>query len=128
MELIFEGNLLEYKQLPSSEELILTINELIRDEYYFNHLIINEIEVYEELESYLFEDDIQVIEVKAKTIEQFVDEVLISSVEYCARARSILPELVRGFSKLPSDAHWEQFSQMLEGIIWLHHMIQLVMM
>ena len=27
MELIFEGNLLEYKQLPSSEELILTINE-----------------------------------------------------------------------------------------------------
>ena len=111
MELIFEGNLLEYKQLPSSEELILTINELIRDEYYFNHLIINEIEVYEELESYLFEDDIQVIEVKAKTIEQFVDEVLISSVEYCARARSILPELVRGFSKLPSDAHWEQFSQ-----------------
>ena len=34
------------------------------------------------------------IEVKAKTIEQFVDEVLISSVEYCARARSILPELV----------------------------------
>ena len=33
------------------------------------------------------------IEVKAKTIEQFVDEVLISAIEYCARARSILLEL-----------------------------------
>ena len=124
MKLLFEENIIEYKQTPSSEEIIQTINEMMEGQYFFSHLIINGVEVYEEPESYMFDEDIQVIEVKARTVEQFLDEVLISAVDYCGRARIVLPELVRGFSRLPSDSHWEQFSQMLEGMEWLHHMIQ----
>lgn len=51
-----EDNIIEYKQPPSSEEIIQTINELIQAEHFFSHLIVNGVEVYEEPESYLFEE------------------------------------------------------------------------
>ncbi|MGN1385871.1 MAG: hypothetical protein ACI4XS_04635 [Bacillus sp. (in: firmicutes)] len=40
---------------------------MIQDESYFSHMVIDGVEVYEELENYLFEDEIQVIEVKTRT-------------------------------------------------------------
>ena len=126
MKIIFEENSKEYKEAPSSEEIIEQIDEWIQDEFYFSHLVIDGVEVYEDLQSYLFEDDVQVVEVMARTKQQLLDEVIISAVEYCQRASSMLPVLVRSFSRMPYEADWVQFAQMMEGIEWLHHMIQLV--
>ena len=81
MKIIFEENFKEYKQMPSSEEVIQAINEMIQDDYYFSHMVIDGVEVYEEPENYLFEDEIQVFEVKARTKAQFLADVLISAVE-----------------------------------------------
>jgi hypothetical protein len=118
---------LEYDNKPSSiEEIFAKINEQLNDsDHHFSHLIIDNEEVYENHDAYIFEnvEQINQIEVKVKSIKEFVNELLLSIEEYLHRALPEVEILVDEFYQGPKPESWEKFNQLLQGIQWLDQVI-----
>lgn len=128
MELIFGSQTVQFETMPSVKEIIEKINELMTDQYYFSHLVVDGVEVYEEPENYLFERLVTTsrIEVIAKTIREYVNELLLISKDYIKRAIPELTVLADGFYQNATAAEWKNFSEMLEGVQWLNQMTLLI--
>lgn len=125
MELIFKNKIVQYDELPSPEEIMTKINELLTDQYYYSHLIVDEVEVYEEPESYFLkrQESISTIEIAVKTVQEFVNEVLIMADNYLKRAIPEMKVLADGFYQNPKADKWNDFSVMLEGMQWLNQLV-----
>jgi len=128
VELIFKNETVQLEQLLSVEEIIQKIDELLANQYYYSHLIVNGEEIYEELESYLLKslESIVSIEVVVKTVREFVNEVLIISADYLIGAIPEMTLLADGFYQKPTSENWKIFSEMLEGMLWLNKSIDLI--
>ncbi|USK69971.1 hypothetical protein [Peribacillus asahii] len=128
MDLILNNQTIQYDAKPSVEEIIEKINELLSDQYYFSHLIVDGEEVHEDPESYLVEclESISRIEVVSKTIREFVSEVLLLAEDYLKRAIPEMTALIDGFYQSPNADNWKNFSDMLEGMQWLNQIIGLI--
>lgn len=128
MELLFKDKTIQFDILPSVEEVIEKINELLADQYYYSHLIIDGEEIYEELENYLLQslESIMTLEVVVKTVREFVNDVLIMAADYLTTAVPEMTSLADGFYKNPTADNWGEFSAMLEGMQWLNHSIDLI--
>jgi len=128
VELIFGSQTVQFETMTSVKEIIEKINELMTDQYYFSHLVVDGVEVYEEPENYLFERLVTTtkIEVIAKTYREYVNEVLIMSKDYIKRSIPELSVLADGFYQNPTASDWTNFSDMLEGVQWFNQMILLI--
>lgn len=128
MELIFKNQTVQFAELTSVEEVMEKIYELLADQYYYSHLIVDGKEIYEQLESFLIEslESISIIELVVKTVRDFVDEVLIMAKNYLTDAIPEMTSLSDGFYQNPSSEHWSEFSNMLEGMQWLNQTINLI--
>lgn len=128
MELIFKNKKVQFDQLSSVEEIIEKINELLGDQYYYSHLIVDGEEIYEEPESYLLDylASISTMEVATKTVREFVNDVLIMAEDYLTRAIPEMTVLTDNFYQNPNSDNWEEFSSMLEGMQWLNEMTDLI--
>lgn len=128
MNIIFQQQNFEYISTPTSEEVMEKINELLQEGFYFSHLTIDGIEVYENHENYLIENlkYIKKIEVIAKTEKEFVNDVLLSVEAYIKRAMPELKLLPDGFYASPSKNTYETFNNLLEGMQWLDEMFSVV--
>jgi hypothetical protein len=128
MELIFKNETVQFGELSSVEEIIEKINELLADQYYFSHLIVDGEEIYEDPESYLLNslESISTIEVAVKTIQEFVNEVLIMAKDYLTNAIPEMTSLADGFYQNPTSENWVDFSAMLEGMQWLNKTINVI--
>lgn len=125
MELIFKDQIIQYKELPSVEEIIQKINELLIDNYYYSHFIVDGQVVYEDPEQYLLEElsAISKLEVIGRTAAEFTNDILLTAEEYLKRAKPEMTDLAEGFYQNPGTEHWTNFSDMLEGIQWLNQII-----
>lgn len=128
MELIFKNQTVQFAELASVEEVIEKIYELLADQYYYSHLIVDGKEIYEQLESFLIEslESISTIELVVKTVREFVDEVLIMAKNYLTDAIPEMTSLADGFYQYPTSENWGEFSNMLEGMQWLNQTISLI--
>lgn len=125
MELIFQQQTLKFDIKPTTENIIEKINELLSKEYYFSHYIADGIEVLKSHEDYLNQNinEIERIEIIAKTVKEFVNDILLSAEDYINRATPELGTLAEEFYNNAKADSWSRFSQLLEGLQWLTDML-----
>ena len=106
--------------LLNTVEDILTKNNMI-----LSHLVIDCLEVNEDFEIYLLNniDLLTNISVEARTLEEWLDEMIVSASEYLNRCIPALEELGTEFYQGPDQDSWLNFEQMLEGIEWLNQLV-----
>jgi len=128
MKLIFQEQQFKFDKTPSSDEVVEKINELLKENYYFSHFIVDGIEIYEDHEDYLTVnlDRIEKLEVIAKTEKEFLNELLLSAEDYLKRAKPELASLPDGFYSNPSPEIRSSFSQLMEGLQWLDEMLSVI--
>lgn len=128
MELLFQQQQFDYENTPTSDELIEKINELLKEDYYFSHFIVDGTEVYEDHENYLIVNlnKINKLEVIAKTEKIFINDILLSSEEYLKRAKPELVSLSEGFYANPTTETHSNFEQLLDGLEWLDKMLAII--
>lgn len=125
MEFLFQEESIQFDQDSTVEQVIEQIHTLLDDSYYFSHLIVDGVDVYEEPEQYLNEnlESIEKLELIARTANEFTNDILLSAEVYLQRASLELMKLADGFYKNPSSESWDNFSDMLEGMQWLNQII-----
>lgn len=109
------------------QKLIDTINETLAEkDVFFSHMIIDGEEVYNEPIDYLAENlrNIKQIDVKVKTIEQFINDLFVSLNKYTYQAIPEIEKLVSDFYQKPSSASWNTLEQLFEGIQWIYQTIK----
>ncbi|WP_025640808.1 hypothetical protein [Schnuerera ultunensis] len=87
----------------------------------FSHLVIDDLEVYDDFYDY-FLDNIKNIEeviVVTKTIKKMSEEILLSTVDYLERAIPEIEILSNEFYKTPSRESWKKLMDLIEGIKWI---------
>lgn len=109
------------------EQLINMINEkLTEKDVFFSHMIIDGEEVYDEPTEYILSniENIKNIDVKTKTINEFVADLIVSLNDYTGRAIPEIQNLVDQFYQKPSSESWSMLEQLLEGIEWIYQTIK----
>lgn len=128
MELIFQEQLIQLSAPVTAEEVVEKINGLIEDGYYFSHFVADDQEVYENHEEFLnlYISTIKRLEIVAKTVKEFTNDILLSAESYIERAKPSLSLLSEEFYNNPTSETWGQFDQLLEGLQWLHSMLTIL--
>lgn len=128
MELIFKGQQFEFDKMPSSDEVVAKINELLERNYYFSHFIADGVDIYENHEDHLIVnvERIKKLEVIAKTEKEFLNDILLSTEAYLKRAKPELAILSDGFYSNPSPEIRSSFSHLMEGLQWLNKMFAVI--
>lgn len=128
MELVFQEQQIEFKKIPSSDEVIMKINVLLQKDNYFSHFIADGTEIYEDHEVYLNVnlDRIEKLEIIAKTEKEFMNDILLSAEDYMKRAKPELVALTDGFYSNPTAETHTSFSQLMDGLQWLDEMLALL--
>lgn len=128
MELIFQEQQIEFNEIPSSDEVITKINDLLDENYYFSHFIADGTEIYEDHESYLNVNLVRIekLEIIAKTEKEFMNDILLAAEDYLKRAKPELVALTDGFYSNPTAETHTSFSQLMDGIQWLDEMLALI--
>lgn len=113
---------------PTVNQVMDFIKNLLIDDVYYSHMIVDGVEEYGDCEIYLNEhlSSIEDLEVKTKTLDEFVQDNLISAKQYLDRAVPQIIRLTDRFYQNPTDEDWNQFNQLLTGIQWLERMIATV--
>lgn len=125
MNVIFKNKSEIIEGVTTTEDVIEKINNLVEDNYYFSHLIVDGQEVYETLEEILLDGftNIRELEIIAKTESELINDVLLTTEDYIKRAKPEMELLANAFYKNPSRSDWEKYSQLLEGIQWINQMV-----
>lgn len=128
MELVYESTKIQFDSIPTIDMIMESMIEMLGEDQFFSHLIVDQQEIYEDPESYLVDclDEIESIEMKAKNVTEFMNDVLLSALDYSQRAVVALPQLAHDFRQLPSSQNFNDFFHMLEGMEWLHQAVSLV--
>jgi hypothetical protein len=106
----------------SIEQIIKTIEEKAAfAEQIFSHLVIDEVEVFDDYVEYMYENlaTIKVIQAQFMTLREFMQGILLSTSEYLDRAIPAVEQLAAAvYSSVDADA-WQQIDQLIEGVQWL---------
>lgn len=127
MELIFQERTMTLDN-PTAADIVENINELLSEQYYFIHFIADGTEIYEDHETYLEQHLTQLsrLEIVAKTVQQFVNDLLLSTESYIQRALPELAILSEAFYDSPTTEAWGQLSDLLEGLQWMDAMLMAI--
>lgn len=127
MQVILLEETWQFDNHPAAiEQLFQQVNERLQDsEYHFSHMLIDGTEVYENFDDYIVEHirAIKTIEIKVNTVKEFAHELLLTTEEYIQRATPEISHVINEFYQGPTQETWDKFSQLLEGIQWIHHML-----
>ncbi|MFS0575531.1 hypothetical protein AB1K83_07855 [Sporosarcina sp. 179-K 3D1 HS] len=128
MELIFQQEIITFDGTPTAEEVIVKINELLENGYYFSHFIVDGEEVHGEHEDFLerYLGQLVRVEVIAKTVKEFVNDLFLSAEEYLERAVPELPILAEEFYDNPKPETWGKLDDLLGGLQWLDGMLMVI--
>lgn len=102
--------------------LIEKINHLLKDSNQIvEYMKINDIEIYDQFESYLQNHfyEIKSLKIVSVTVETMMKNLSNSILQYINRAIPEIEVLIKEFYKEPSKNTWDQFLLMLEGITWI---------
>lgn len=128
VELLFLEETITLDHQITATEVIEKIQNLLGSKYYYSHLVVDGVEIYEDLLFYLENHmkEIKRMEVIAKTPRSFVNDLLLTAETYIKGAKPEIDVLIESFYQNPSGDNWSQFAHLLEGIQWLNQMIMLV--
>ncbi|WP_208587499.1 hypothetical protein [Gracilibacillus suaedae] len=102
------------------------INAFLDEKYIFSHLVIDGHEVYTDYEEFIDKhiENIEHIEIVAKTKTEFINETLLTAESYLNSALPELKVVVDDFYQKPSSESWDQFIHFTEGLKWISDMMQ----
>ncbi|MBD7909609.1 hypothetical protein [Sporosarcina gallistercoris] len=123
MELIFPQKIVMLDN-PTIELIFEKVNECILKGYYFSHFIADGIEL-ENYEDYLNHHigHISQLVVVAKTVQDHVNDLLLSTGEYIKRAIPEMLSLSDEFYNNPKSVTWVTLEELLEGLQWINEML-----
>ncbi|GGE36227.1 hypothetical protein GCM10011391_13790 [Pullulanibacillus camelliae] len=92
----------------------------------FSHLVIDDIEVYNEFEDYLKEHvtTVEKIEAVIYTIKEHVHQLLLSTENYLMSMIPELEKIVEQFYQGSTQETWNSFNLFLQGLQWINQMIE----
>lgn len=126
MDLKFNNQIYSYDYTPTMNEVIDRTKELLGENYYFQHFILNGTETIvaaEELCNKIIEDQ-TVIEIVAIESKEFVKDLVQSGVGYVKNAKPEIGKLAEQFYSHPTPNSWATLSDLFEGIEWILAMIE----
>ena len=128
MKLLFQDQTIEFEPTVPVDDIILKINQLLGDDYYFSHLIVDGEEIKESPEQYLLNyvgsiTEVQIIAVEAKV---FINDLLLSAEEYIKRATPILEVVAERFYETPTAEEYNDLNDLFGGLQWLTSMISVI--
>ncbi len=128
MKIYFQEQSIEFEQAPSVEDIIESMNVLLKNDFYYSHLIIDKDEIIEDLEVLLQKNILGItsIEIIAETANDFINNLLLSSEEYINRAVPHITKLTDNFYNNPSATNWRELADLFEGIEWLLSMSETI--
>ncbi len=96
-------------------------NVLNKSSYFFSHIIVDDLEIYEEYQNYFFDNirNIREVKVISGTLKELAKNIMLTAIDYINRAVPEVEILSREFYKIPTAQSWEKFSDLLEGITWI---------
>lgn len=116
----------EFKNEPGAiDDLFVQINQSLEAvDLVVSHLCIDEVDVYENHYDYILENisNIKSIEVKCRTMQEMINDVLLSAEEYLQRAIPEVKILSNQLYDGLNESAWDKIEQLLEGVQWLLHM------
>lgn len=119
---IINQNFQFHNEEESIESLLDKIKEMLEENnILLTHMVIDGVEVFTDFQDYIFKylKDINLIEVKTKTIKEILDEMVITANEYLNRAIPDVRVLANEFYQAADDERWNRFLQLIEGVEWL---------
>ncbi|MGJ9459593.1 hypothetical protein [Oceanobacillus sp. CF4.6] len=123
MQLIHKNEQINIDNVETSiNEVYIKINKLLGDKnIVFSHLLIDDVEVYENHEEYMKEHliEIETIEIVTRKIKEMIWETMESIHSYLQRAVPALTELVDESYENFSSKSWEGINQLAEGMQWV---------
>lgn len=108
--------------ITAVEEVFNLVNQLlVESNQNLRCLEIDGLELDQGLDQYIVENikTIKTIVVKVKTLQELLDDTLISVKEYSQRAILEIDKLVDEFYHEVSSATWDKFGQLLEGLQYI---------
>lgn len=130
MELKILNNTYHFpNELEKVEELFTFIHDkLSHTEYYFSHLVIDNKEIYDDFDTYVSDhiNHIQTVEVVAKTIKEFTNELLLSLEQYLKGAIPELENLTTKMYQTNLNETIDNFTQFLDGVQWINEAISAI--
>ena len=123
MQLVIGEEITEFDNNEVSiEQIIKALEEKSSSaERILSHLVIDEVEVFDDYVEYLYENlaHIRVIQAEFLTLSEFMQSILLSTGEYLDRAIPAVEQLAGAlYSSVDADA-WQQIDQLIEGVQWL---------
>ena len=128
MKLVFQQISIDLDDTITGEEVIKKINSLLDEGYYFSHFIADGVEVFEEHEHFLNTKlwNLEQIEIIAKTVKEFTNDILLSIESYTGQAIPHLATLSSEFYNNPSRDTWSQFAELMESLQWVNEVMELL--
>ncbi|WP_164668008.1 hypothetical protein [Virgibacillus doumboii] len=123
MQLIYENEQFIIENNETSINIIFEkANEFIKEkDVVFSHLLVDNVEVYENHEHYLKENlnNIEKVEIATRSTKEMIWETMTSVNAYLERAIPALRELADGSYEKFTDKTWEGINQLAEGMQWI---------
>lgn len=123
MKIYILDQILEYKNNANKiQEIFTKINKTLNEfNLVFSHLSIDGLEIYDDFYDCFAKniENIQEVKVIAKTIEEIVQETIVSTLNYIERAVPEIEILSDEFYKTPNKNTWDKLSDLLEGMNWM---------
>ncbi|MEK4406550.1 hypothetical protein MKZ26_19500 [Sporosarcina sp. FSL K6-6792] len=128
MKLLFNEQVIEFEKIPLVEEVLEKINDLLQNDFYFSHFIVDGKEVLEAPGEFLKMNlrAIESLEIISVSAKEFINNLLLSAEEYTKRAVPHITTLADEFYNNPSSSSWAELNELFEGIQWLSTMIETV--
>lgn len=130
MQITIMNNSLTYPNEISSIDVCLQrIENILQDnQVYIEAMVIDGVEVYQDFHLYLADhiDQVAEIQVKVQTLQQVLDESVITARQYLSDALPQVPDLADTFYQGGNSEGWNQLTQLLEGLMWLSQTIEAV--
>lgn len=94
---------------------------LEKSDYYFSHLVIDDLEIYEDYNGYFVDNirNIREVKVVSSKLKELAENIMITTIDYFNRAISEINILSNEFYKTPTEQSWDKFSDLLEGVAWI---------
>lgn len=127
MNLKILDQVVAFKNDTASVKLIMeTINQTLQTHnFLISHIVADGQEVMDDYEDYLNEHigSLNIIEVVVLTKKQWLDEMLLSALNYLTRSIPAVQVLIDDFYRGPSSETWAEFNNLLEAIQWLAQLV-----
>lgn len=96
-------------------------NILEKSDYFFSHLVVDDIEIYEDFNDYFLDNirNIKEVQVISKTLKELALNIMFSTIDYLNRAIPEINILSNEFYKIPTEQSWSKLSDLLEGVGWI---------